>query len=286
MKRKVVDAHIHYWDPGRLAYPWLSSVPSIAQPHLPEHLQAQESRTDRFRLEKIVFVQAGAQSEDALREARWIDELASTQEPRIEGIIADAPVHRGREVARTLEALQAIARVKGVRSLIQGQPPGHAVTPAFIEGVQALPAYGFSFDLCIRHEQLGEATRLVRTCPDVRFILDHIAKPDIKAQLFAPWKTQIQALAALPNVVCKISGMVSEADWAQWKPAELQPYVDHVIECFGVDRVLYGGDWPVSLLAIRHWGAWVDALDDLTHWLSADEKQKLFYANAIRAYGL
>lgn len=285
-KRKVIDTHIHYWDPDRIAYPWLVSVPSIAHTHAPEQLQAQEGTTDRFQLDRIVFVQAGAADDESVREAHWIDGLAAVREPRIAGIVACASLDRGLEAAPELEALQALPRVKGIRRLIQGQGLGYAVTPDFIASVQSLPAYGFSFDLCIVHEQLADAITLVRACPDVSFILDHIGKADIKGGGLEPWSTRLRELAALPNVVCKLSGMVTEADMDNWTPADLQPYVDHVLECFGPDRVMYGGDWPVSLLGSRHWGHWVDTLDDLTAALDEDEKQKLFHDNAVRVYRL
>ncbi len=284
MTQKVVDTHIHYWDPDLLSYPWLASVPEIAGRHGPAELQAQEADTRRFVLDRIVFMQAGGIDAHAHREATWVDELARTADPRIVGIIADAPVDKGEAVVADLEALMALPRVKGVRRLMQGQPPGYGDHPNFIAGVRQLADFGYTFDICIHHPQLGEAIRLVQACPQVEFILDHIAKPDIRQQLFEPWKSQLQALAALPNVVCKISGMVTEADLTRWTPADLQPYVDHVIECFGLDRVLYGGDWPVSLRGVRSWGHWVDTLDDLTDWLSAPEKHQLFYANARRVY--
>ncbi len=284
MKRKVVDTHIHYWDPALLAYGWLSDVPAIAHAHGPGELQAQEILTERFTLDQIVFVQADTDDAEVVQEAQWVNSLAESIEPRITGIIACAPLDR--EATAELEALQALPRVKGVRRLIQGQPAGYAVAPRFVAGVRSLPAYGFSFDLCIRHEQLPETIALVQACPDVSFILDHIGKPDIRARQLDPWRAGIRTLAQQPNVVCKLSGMVTEADPDHWTLADLQPYVDHVIEAFGVDRVLYGGDWPVSLLGVRHWGQWIDALDDLTASLNDEEKHKLFHANAVRVYRL
>ncbi len=284
MLRKVVDTHIHYWDPAVLTYDWLKDVPAIAQAHGPHQLQAQESGTQRFALDQIVFVQADTDDTEVVPEALWVNNLAETIEPRITGIIACAPLDRGAEAE--LEALQALPRVRGIRRLIQGQPAGYAMRPRFVAGVRSLPAYGFSFDLCIHHQQLPEALELVQACPDVQFILDHIGKPDIKAQQFEPWYTEIRALAQHTNVVCKLSGMVTEADPQHWTLADLQPYTDHVLEVFGVDRVLYGGDWPVSLLGVRHWGQWIDTLDDLTSGLSVEEKQKLFHDNAIRVYRL
>ena len=285
-KRPVADTHIHLWDPGHLTYPWLETVPAIAGPHGPAELQAQEAETDRFRLAQIVFMQAGAEDAEAVPEARWVNALADTVEPRITGIVACAPVEQGEAVRPVLEELASMPRVKGVRRLIQDQPAGYAATPAFAEGVRLLPGYGFSFDLCIHHHQLAEVTGLVRRCPEVAFILDHIGKPDIAAGTLDPWRRDLKGLSELPNVVCKISGMATEADHANWRPDDLKPYVDHVVECFGEDRIVYGGDWPVSLLALRSWGHWVDVLDDLTAHLSPGVQQKLYFDNAVRFYRL
>ena len=245
-KRPVADTHIHLWDPDRLTYPWLETVPAIADPHGPAELQAQEAETDRFQLTQIVFMQAGAEDAEAVREARWVDSLADTVDSRITGIVADAPVNLGEGSGRCWRKLASHAPG-------QGDPPpdpgpagrlrGHpGVSTA---GVRMLPRYGFSFDLCIRHHQLGEVTDLVRRCPEVAFILDHIGKPDIAAGTLDPWRGDLKILSELPNVVCKISGMATEADHANWQPLDLKPYVDHVVECFGEDRIVYGGDWPV-----------------------------------------
>jgi L-fuconolactonase len=140
-----------------------------------------------------------------------------------------------------------------------------------------------SFDLCINHTQLCNATELVRRCPNVRFILDHIAKPDIKAGLLDPWRVQLRELAARPNVWCKMSGLVTEADHQKWTPADLRPYIDHVIDCFGFDRVIFGGDWPVAAQA-TDFPRWVSTLDDALRGCSPDELHKLYVQNAEAFY--
>ena len=285
-KRSVVDTHIHLWDPDLLRYPWLTTVPDISGFHGPEELKAQEAATDRFKLSQIVFMQAGADDADAIKEARWVNSLAESVEPRITGIIASAPVERGNGVQADLEELATMERVKGIRRLIQGQPEGYASTPEFATGVRMLSRYNFSFDLCIRYHQLNEVTGLVGDCPDIAFILDHIGKPDIAAGALDPWRKDLKMLAQLPNVVCKISGMATEADHSNWQPRDLKPYVDHVIDCFGEDRIVYGGDWPVSLLALKSWGHWVDVLDDLTTHLGSVTQHKLYFENAVRFYCL
>ena len=163
-----------------------------------------------------------------------------------------------------MEKLAEDTLVKGIRRLIQGENVDFCIQPNFINGVKTLARYGLSFDICIFHPQLANAIRLVEQCPNIQFILDHIGKPDIKNQLFEPWKQEIKTLADFPNVYCKISGLVTEADHENWTAADLQPYIEHVIECFGFDRVIYGSDWPVSTLA-SDYPRWVQTPVSYTH---------------------
>jgi L-fuconolactonase len=194
-------------------------------------------------------------------------------------------LEQGNEARRILDELAQMPLVKGVRRLIQSEAPGFATQPAFVAGVQALSDYGFSFDICILHHQLGDALHLVKQCPEVDFVLDHLGKPDAKTPLFEPWARQISELAQFPRVYCKLSGLVTEADHQRWTRADLKPYIDHVIAAFGVNRVMYGGDWPVSLLATTY-REWVETLRWATADLDSDDQNKLFYQNAQRFYKL
>ena len=141
------------------------------------------------------------------------------------------------------------------------------------------------FDACIFHSQAANTLEMMRQCPEVSFILDHIGKPGIKAGLLDRWRAQICEMAALPNVVCKLSGVTTEAEHKTWTRDQLRPYIDHVIACFGPDRILYGGDWPVSELAGSYL-QWLTTLDWATAGFSPTEKRKLFRDNAIKAYRL
>ena len=158
-------------------------------------------------------------------------------------------MRRSNAVTRVHEELVALAQfplVKGVRRNLQSETDANfCLRPDFIAGVHALAEFDFSFDLCVAHYQLPAVTELVRCCPEVCFILDHCGKPAIREQIFEPWAGQMILLAALPNVACKISGLLTEANLANWKASEVQPYVRHAIHCFGFNRVLFGGDWPV-----------------------------------------
>jgi L-fuconolactonase len=232
-------------------------------------------------LEAIVYVQVDVMPAYGLLEARW----AAEQDP--DAIVAWAPLEDGAVASSYLDALVAIdPRIKGVRRLIQSEPdPDFPIRPGLLEGLRLLPKYGLSFDICIRHEQLARSVEMVRACPETSFVLDHLAKPGVKAGLLDPWREHISALADLPNVVCKVSGLVTEADHAHWTPADLAPYVAHVLSAFGEDRVLFGGDWPVVTQAATYLD-WVHTLADLTASRSAEANRKLWRDNARRVYRL
>lgn len=278
---KIVDSHIHFWQPTHLRYGWLDEVPPINRAFLPENLLAQ---TGEHSLEKIVFVQAGAHPEDAMAEVKWVSELAETH-PQIQGIVADAALENGAAVEAHLAELQNYPLVKGVRRLIQGEADGFCFSAEFIQSTNLLPKYNFTFDICAIH-QLPDVLHLVAACPDVNFVLDHFGKPAIKDGLLDPWRDQISQLASFKNVRCKLSGLITEAGHDNWQPADLQPYIDHVLEAFGANRLMYGGDWPVSLLASKSWSDWVTVAQNAISHLDEDEQHKIFYQNAIDFYAL
>ena len=273
----IVDTHVHLWDPGVLKYSWRDEMPSLNRPYLLADYRTAHGTID---IETMVFVQCDA--EDGLKETEWVISLAK-DEPKIKGIVAWAPLEKGEDTRSVLEKLADNQLVKGVRRLIQSESLEFCVQPDFIKGVQMLEEFGLSFDICIYHPQLTNTIQFVKQCPNVQFILDHIGKPDIKNQLFQPWKREIKALSELPNVFCKISGLVTEADVEKWTPTDLKLYIDHVIECFGFDRVMYGGDWPV-LTQATDYPRWVDTLKWAVSGCSDDELRKLFHDNAIHFY--
>jgi L-fuconolactonase len=236
-------------------------------------------------IESIVFVQCDTHPDDGLKETAWVTSLATTVEPRIQGIVAWAPLEEGEQVAPFVEKLAENPLVKGIRRLIQSESVDFCIQPDFVSGVKTLSHYRLSFDICIFHPQLANAIRLVEQCPHVQFILDHIGKPDIKNQRFDPWKQEIQTLATFPNVHCKISGLVTEANLEAWTPDDLQPYIEHVITCFGFDRVIYGSDWPVSTQASEY-PRWVQTLREAVSGCSSEALDNLFRNNAIRFYRL
>lgn len=281
----VVDTHVHLWDPKRLRYAWLDDSPALNRAFLPADFQ---KACGDVRVEKIVFVQADCQPSQAVDELAWVAGLAETNPP-IAGAVAFAPLEKGDAAREDLDRLARHPRhalLRGIRRLIQSEAePGFCLRPGFVRGVQLLSTYGLSFDLCIRSAQLEDVIGLVRQCPQVKFILDHIGKPDIKSRALDPWREQIRALSKLPNVVCKMSGLVTEADHAKWTRENLRPYIDHVIDCFNFDRVMFGSDWPVERLA-SDYSRWVETLQWAIESATAEQKRKLFRENAIAIYRL
>jgi L-fuconolactonase len=278
----IVDTHVHLWDPGYLRYPWLDGNNLLNKPYL---LDDYKRATGPVQVEKMVFLQAEVDPSQFMQEAAWVTELAQI-DPRIQGIVPWAPLEQGDAARVHLEALAQNPLIKGVRRLIQSEPDVEfCLRPDFVRGVQALPDYGLSFDICIYERQMASTVKMVAQCPNVQFVLDHIGKPQIVNHLMEPWRTEIRKLAEFPNVWCKMSGMVTEADHQHWTPADLQPYIDHVIEVFGFERVMFGGDWPVAFQAVEY-PRWVSTLENAVAGASEHELRALFHDNAIAFYRL
>lgn len=276
----LVDTHLHIWDLSRLRYPWLASVPSLNKNHLIEDYRR---ACGPVAVAKMVFLQCECDPAQFQAEVDWVTEVAKA-DPRIRGMVPWAPLELGEAAGEALLKLAANPLVKGIRRIIQFEADQEfCLKPAFVRGVQSLHAHGLSFDLCINHRQLANTIKLVRQCPNVRFILDHIAKPDIKAGLLDPWRAELRELSRMENVWCKLSGLTTEADHAKWTAADLKPYVAHVVECFGFDRVIFGGDWPVSTQATDY-PRWVATLDELLRGASPDELHRLYVRNAESFY--
>lgn len=276
----IVDTHLHIWDLKRLRYPWVASVPMLNQDHLIEDYR---KACGPVQVAKMVFLQCECDPAQFQAEADWVTEI-SRIDPRIRGIVPWAPLEKGEAAESDLARLASNSLIKGIRRIIQFEAdPEFCLQPDFVRGVQLLARHGLSFDLCINHTQLANTLKLVRQCPNVKFIMDHIAKPDIKTGLLDPWRAEMRELAKFPNVWCKLSGLVTEADCQKWTAAGLRPYIDHVMDCFGFDRVIFGGDWPVSTQATDY-PRWVNTVDDALKGASADELHQLYVRNAEAFY--
>lgn len=276
----IIDTHVHFWDKAEVPLSWNAGL-AIDRPYRPSDLDAQRGAVT---LDGIVFVETNVDAQQYVAEADFVTRLAS-DDPRIKAIVAHAPMNAP-DVGSDLAALAERPLVRGIRHLIQGQD-AEALTgdPAFRDGLKRLPDHGFHFEICILHHQVAPVLRMVEALPQVTFVLDHIAKPGIKAGLRDPWWTEIQALANMPNVTCKLSGVVTEADHETWTENQLRPYIDRVIEVFGPDRLMFGSDWPVMCLATGY-PRWVDIVDNALAPLGAPAMRKVYVDNARRVYRL
>lgn len=278
----IIDSHVHLYDTARLSYPWLNGVRQINRTFL---LPDFDAARGPVQVDQIVFAEVAAAQGQHLAEAAFVQELADA-DPRLSGMIAHAPVEKGAAVEEDLAALANCPALRGIRRLIEVErDPGICLEPGFLEGVRRVGQRGLTFDICVKSWGLGHALELVRRCPGILFVLDHMGKPDIRHGLRAPWWGQIADLARLPNVVAKLSGVVTEADHAAWTRAQVMPYVAHVVECFGFDRCMYGSDWPVAELTHRY-PTWVEILDEVVAGASADELRALYRGTAARIYRL
>lgn len=278
----IVDTHVHLWDPSRLRYPWHATAPAMDRPYL---LDDYRQACGPLAIERMVFLECDCDHAQNRDEVAMITELAAV-EPRLEGIVAFAPLENGGAVRDELAALAANPLVKGIRRITQQESdPDFCSRPDFVAGVKLLPAFGLTCDLCIRHHQLPDVIRLVRACGEVGFILDHIGKPDIRAGGLEPWAAHLRELSSLPNVSCKLSGVVTEADTANWTYDDIRPFMQAALDCFGADRLLYGGDWPVVTLAAEY-SRWAQCVERFMAPLSQAERQKILHDNAVAFYRL
>ena len=276
----IVDSHVHFWNPAELRYSWLDELPSLNRAFLPAEF-AEASKTSNVT--KFVFVEAGCESAQNSSEVDWICRRAN-DEPRLKGIIAHAPLEKGEKARAELELLATRPMVKGVRRSLQGERDSEfCLQREFLIGTRLLADFGFTLDLCIRHDQLRDVAELVRRLPQVMFVLDHFGKPDVRNKNPKRWAMDLEALAILPNVVCKISGLATEADWNSWKPVDLKFYFARALELFGFDRVLFGGDWPVATLATSY-ERWIETVQEMVSSANDADRVKLFQTNAERIY--
>lgn len=278
----IVDTHLHLWDPKKLRYAWLDGNPVLDQAY---GLDRYNAATEGLGVEAMVFLQCEVDTAQYQDEADWIAELAKV-DPRIRGMVAWAPLEKGRAVAADLERLARHDILRGIRRIIQFEPDvDFCLRPDFIEGVRTLADFDLSFDICVDQRTMANALKFAAQVPDVPMILDHIGKPRIKAGEMEPWASEMRELAAMPHVVCKISGVATEADHANWTDDQLKRYVEVAIDAFGFDRVMFGGDWPVAVQAIEY-RRWVELLDTILASASDVERQKFWHDNAVRFYRL
>jgi L-fuconolactonase len=275
---QVVDAHIHFWDPSARHHDWLVGVPELQRRFVPSDLDV-----GCHDLTGAIFVQADCREVEALGEVRWVAGLAAAN-PVIRGIVAYAPLHRGRAAEADLRVFADEPLVVGVRRLLQGCPVEEITDAGLIAGIRMLSEFDLAFDLCATHDQLTAVAALVGSCPDTRFVLDHVGKPPVASRELDPWRADLALIGSLPNVTCKLSGLTTEAG-AGWTPAALMPYLEHALEVFGPGRCMFASDWPVASLQTTH-EAWLNVVLELISPLSPPERVSVLGGTAITTYQL
>ena len=272
----IVDSHQHFWQVGRFDYPWMSpEVRVLYQDHLPQQLKP---ILESCGVRKTVLVQASNSRSETL----WLLKLAE-QYAFIAGVIGWVDLTAD-DCSDQLDELTAHARFKGVRHLVESEPEDDWLAqPLVIKNLRRLAARGVTYDLLAHTRHLRHAIKVAESCPDLRFVLDHLAKPPIANREIDEWRRELKPLAALPNVWCKLSGLVTEANWTSWQAEDLQPYVDVALEYFGPQRLMFGSDWPVCLLASSYERV-LETADKLLAGLSAKERELIFLQNASEFY--
>ena len=272
----LVDSHQHFWQVGRFAYPWMTpEVEVLYQEYLPPAL---EPILKRCGVEKTILVQAS----NSLEETRWLLSLADHY-PFIAGVVGWVDL-MGKDVGRQLDEFVTHTKFKGVRHLVESEPEDDwLIQPSVLAGLRTLSAYGVSYDLSVHTRHLKYAKIVAESCPELRLVIDHMAKPPIARNELAEWAREIKELAAYSNIWCKLSGLVTEAKWADWSVEDLKPFVNTALEYFGPHRVMFGSDWPVCLLAASY-DRVLEAFQLLLAELSDEDRECIFSKNATEFY--
>lgn len=272
----TIDSHVHFWEYDEARDAWMKGSKILQQDHLPEHLALTLKRN---AVDGCIAVQAD-QSE---LETHFLIELAKTH-PEIKGVVGWIGL-QNENVEERLQYFSQYKIIKGWRHIAQAEPAGFLLNEKFNRGIAALRSFNYTYDILIFHHQLAEAVSFASRYPDQTFIIDHCAKPDIKNKVIEEWKKNIMAMAQLPNVYCKLSGLLTEAVLKEWKPADFYPYLDVVFEAFGTDRLLFGSDWPVMLISGMY-VQWKSLLEKYMEGHTEEERESVFGKNAVRVYSL
>ena len=273
----MIDSHQHFWKyhPGK--HGWITDdMEEIRRDFQPMDLKP---LLDKNNIDGCVVVQVDQTEEETLQ----LLSLAN-QYPFIKGVVGWIDL-RNKNLESRLEYFSTLKKLKGFRHIVQGEKPGFLAQRPFVEGVRQLNKYSFTYDLLIYHHQMTEAITFLEQIPQTAIVLDHIAKPVIARREISEWEKNISTIAGFPNVYCKVSGMVTEANWSGWKYEDFVPYLEIVMREFGTDRVMYGSDWPVCLLAASY-DEQFSIVQEYLGSFSSGEKAKILGGNAERFYNL
>ena len=273
----IIDSHQHFWQYDPMKHSWINEeMHLIRKDFLPADLKP---ILDNNQLSGCIAVQA----DPSEKETDFLIGLAKGND-FIEGVVGWVDLC-AENINDRLAYYHQEKKVKGFRHILQAEEPAFMLQPDFLKGIACLQPFGFTYDILIYPKHLPAVIEMVKRFPDQAFVIDHMAKPLIKAGLLDEWKNGIETLAQFPNVFCKVSGLVSEADWNNWKPSDFRPYLDVVVDCFGVNRLMYGSDWPVCLVAAEY-EKMLGLVKNYFAAFSSSEQSMIFGATAAAFYQL
>jgi L-fuconolactonase len=272
-----IDAHQHFWQYDAVRDAWITDeMRAIRRDFLPTDLEPALAANG---IDGCIAVQA----DQSVAETHFLLDLAH-QHACIKGVVGWVDL-RSQALDVTLDSLSDEPLFRGVRHVAQAEPDDFLTQNAVVRGIGWIGRAGLTYDLLILERQMPAALALTARLPNQLFVLDHLGKPGIRDGRLEPWASQMRELGRRPNVCCKLSGLVTEADWTRWDPADLRPYLDVALDAFGADRVMFGSDWPVCLVAASY-DRVIGTMAEFTTELSADEQAAIFGGTAARFYGL
>jgi L-fuconolactonase len=279
----IIDTHQHLWDLTIFRLPWQQNNAKLARSFvMRNYLEA----TAGLNVVKSIYMEVDVEPSQQPAEADHVIAICQRGDtPMAAAVISGRPSSDG--FKDYITRYKQSPFIKGVRQVLHvpGTPPGYCLDDRFVQGIRLLGTLGLSFDICCRSTDLHDAAKLIDACPDTRFILDHCGNASVRTKDLAPWRTDIESIARRKNVVCKVSGIVASAAPDPWTADDLAPIINHVLDTFGPDRVMFGGDWPVCTLAATY-RQWVEALRAIVATRSQDDRRKLFHDNAATFYGV
>ena len=279
----IIDTHQHLCDLTKFRLSWLKEGSPLARSFLmADYLSA----TEGLNVVKAVYMEVDVDPQQQGAEAQYILDICKQgNTPTVAAVISGRPASEGFKTY--IEPFKASRYIKGVRQVLHGAdtPAGYCLSADFIKGIRLLGEFGMSFDICVRPGELADAAKLIDACPDTRFILDHCGNANVQAKDRSPWERDLAGVAKRKQVMCKVSGIVVSARPGAWTADDLAPFINHTLNVFGPERVMFGGDWPVCTQTATY-KQWLDALKMIVHERSELNQRKLFHDNAARFYGM
>ena len=274
----MIDSHQHFWQVGRFDYPWMTKdLGVLYRDYLPADLSP---ILEHNGITQTILVQAS----NSVDESRWLLDLADAN-GFIAGVVGWVDLTSS-DIDTELDELSAHSKFKGVRHLVESEPNDDwLIQPSVLSNLEKLCAHGLSYDLLVHTRHLKHVPLVAETCPDLALVIDHLAKPPIARNEIKEWSQAFKPLARYPNITCKLSGLVTEANWHSWKTDDLRPFVNCALEVFGAERMMFGSDYPVCLLAATY-DRVLDSFQEVLQYLSDADREKIFSQNAAEFYRL